>query len=85
MLVFDCRCLRVLRVTAKLHTITNGTNKDSGGGKYCSVLYMIPYEITDKNAYIFSTDGITKEQGAYKYEDPCLLHGCFKPIRFLVV
>ena len=48
---------------AKLCTIANGTDKDNDGIKYDSVLFMIPYDITDKNTYIFSTDGIPKQQG----------------------
>ena len=47
----------------KLHTIPNRTDKSNDGIKYHSVLYMILYDITDKNTYIFSTDGIPKEQG----------------------
>ena len=47
----------------KLRTIANGTDKGNIGIKYHSVLYMIPYDITDKITYIFSTDGIPKEQG----------------------
>ena len=63
----ECLPITLSALKAKLHSIANGTDKDNGGIKYHSVLYMIPYDITDKNRYIFSRDGIPKEQGIEKY------------------
>ena len=63
MLKDECLPRTLSAVKTKLRTIANETDKVNDGIKYHSVLYIIPYDITDKNTYIFSTDGIPKEQG----------------------
>ena len=43
-------------IKVKLRTVANGGDKGNNG-----ILCMVPYEVEDKNTYIFTTDGIPSE------------------------